>query len=246
MPDKKSFTLIELLVVIAIIAILAAMLLPALQSARERGRSASCTNNLKQLGAAFLQYSNEYEGWAPSPFNRLNGASAFYPYIWTNALAFNGYIPGKFCSIERAEKKGLAMSSVDEKWRKETPLLGCPSTDEKDPGSIGWHMSGSGKSNADYGVNTYMGDADKKSSGSNSGYCLKLVRYPSRVMMVMDSNYHVVTANEWNTDKSKYNVQYRHKKTANICAVDGSVHNLASSASQGLAKPGTLLYGNFR
>jgi prepilin-type N-terminal cleavage/methylation domain-containing protein/prepilin-type processing-associated H-X9-DG protein len=67
-PSQHSFTLIELLVVVAIIAILAAMLLPALQQAREKAKQAVCMSHEKQLYLAMMMYVDDNDGWLPRAF----------------------------------------------------------------------------------------------------------------------------------------------------------------------------------
>ena len=82
--SKSPFTLIELLVVIAIIAILAAILMPALSQARERGRSATCINNLKQIGMVFHSYAENNNDMPPLGWS-------LYDSYWPLHLMKRGY-----------------------------------------------------------------------------------------------------------------------------------------------------------
>jgi len=86
---KRIFTLIELLIVIAIIAILAGMLLPALQSARAKAQTVSCVGNIKQIGMMSLEYADRFDGALPNAYYTLT------PNNWNLGIQLPLYMMGK-------------------------------------------------------------------------------------------------------------------------------------------------------
>ena len=110
-----QFTLIELLVVIAIIAILASMLLPALQQARNTAKKSSCINNMKQNATGTFLYVDGYDGYFPPPWNRFSWSN----YI-ANQLGISSTLPG----ITEAARKAQPMNH--EYWFADHKMFVCP------------------------------------------------------------------------------------------------------------------------
>jgi prepilin-type N-terminal cleavage/methylation domain-containing protein/prepilin-type processing-associated H-X9-DG protein len=221
--DIQNFTLIELLVVIAIIAILAAMLLPALNMARDKAKQIACANQLKSLGTASVFYADNYADYYPplAPGKDSAGLDIYWPNLYLNSL---GLGPATYAGYQNYMLKS-----------RSSRIFICPSQ------KFDYDTYGTSSRYGSYGLNNYLMYRYSTRWGTGSTPIKRsTIKKPTAVPLVVDTFNAPNGVNYGNYIATWNRINARHPGakqlgTANYSWCDGHVSQVKFAPSNAVA-----------
>lgn len=223
MKTRTRFTLIELLVVISIIAILAGMLLPALNSARRKAKTTTCKGTLKQLGTMDSLYINDYDGYIclarQTDGNQLNDWFCLLP-AYGEQLFLQRYRLGQYTHSSTTEQRRLYTVPLCSEFDPARTLYGTVNVTNVST------VAGYGG----YGVNRFRGFNTSTGWGTGTRYVPPVkqnqLKAPSRFLMITCSSYSVACPFDSSYMGSWGTHYFPHNGSGNLVHGDGHVSEL--------------------